>query len=111
VVTKLNTQLLEDGLIERQFKYDPSTTSGLTFGITGGYYNVANTVNELFATTVTLTDDDVNYIYIDTTVPEIVAEIVIQEDNHILCYVVTTSSGVITNIEDARIRNIGFTVS
>lgn len=81
-------------------KTDPSTTTGLTFGYTAGLTSDDDTSSIIAAGTLTLVDNDTNYVYVNqgsiavaTTLPGTISD---------LCYIVTTASGAITDIEDTR---------
>ena len=89
----MNTQFAGNFSIDRQ------TTAGLTLGINAGVNTSGATIHNIAATTVDLTDDATNYVFLaqDTiaaspTVPDVPGTL----------YKVTTASGAITAIEDHR---------
>lgn len=109
MVARFKTGLLEDTQIAGQFSQDVSTTTGLTFGLRGGFFTLDNRLDIIADSTITLTDDDVNFVYIDWLVtPAVIVTRLsdFPDDQYTPCYKVTTASGVITVIEDWRIRSV-----
>lgn len=81
-----------------QFSIDQSATSGLVLGHTGGINTVGSTIYTIPAGTVTLSDDETNWVYvaqdgvfagISPAIPGVL-------------YKVVVASGAITSITDAR---------
>lgn len=108
MVARFKTGLLEDTQIAGQFSQDVNTTTGLTFGMRAGFFTLNNRLDEISASTVTLTDDDINFVYIDWSVTPAVMRVAITEwpsVEYTPCYKVTTVSGAITNIESWRVRS------
>lgn len=111
MVMRFNTGLLEDEQIEGQFSQDVDTTTGLTFGLRGGFFTFNDRIDVLADSTVTLTDDDTNFVYIDWSVTPAITAVRITDwpdEEYVPCYKVVTASGVITSVEEWRIRAITF---
>jgi len=90
-------RMVEDAPMSGQHSVDADTTTGLTFGLTGGLIREDAAVATVAAGTVTLTDNTTNYVkafagaYGTGTTPD-----------QGLLYKVTTSGGAITAIVDCR---------
>lgn len=105
MVTKFTGGLLENTHIAKQFSQDVVTTSGLTFGMRGGFMSLGSTVTEIAASTTLLTDDLTNYIYIDISgTPVIAVDILLPEDDALMLFTIVTVSGEITTIDSWRTR-------
>lgn len=107
MTTKIS-DLLIGGFIETQFAQDHATTTGLTYGYKSGVYNGGTTYSQIPAGTLTLPDNTVSNVYIDyTTLPTALSHATVASTpttNIVLCAQVTTSGGVITNVDDLRGR-------
>lgn len=107
MVARFKTGLLEDTQLAGQFSQELDTTSGLVFGLRAGFFTLDNRLDVIAASTLTLADDDVNFVYIDWSVTPAVTAARITDwpgDEFTPCFKVTTASGVITVIEDWRVR-------
>lgn len=98
--TRLTSNMM-DTQIHSGMKYNPATTTGLTFGLTAGYNPDRSFENQVAAGTVALTDDDTNYVYVNGTVLGVTVAATIPGSAQYL-YEVVTSAGVITTITDIR---------
>ncbi len=111
MVARFKSGVLEDTQIEGQFSQDVNTTTGLTFGLRGGFFTLNERIDVIADSTVTLADDDTNFVYVDWSVtPAVTAARITEwpEDEYVPCYKVVTASGVITSVENWRIRAITF---
>lgn len=109
MTTKLS-DLVIGGPIESQFEQDQETTTGLTFGYRAGIYNSGTNYTLIPAGTVTLDNNAISDVYIDTTTTPVVAESIVSltpATNILLLARVTTSGGAITNVDDLRHRRTG----
>ncbi len=105
MVTRFTGGLLEDTVIEKQFSQDVGTTTGLTFGMRGGFVVLADTVTDIADSTTILTDDDTNYIYINLiSTPVLAVALSIPGNDSIMLYAVATASGVIASVTSWRTR-------
>lgn len=105
LVTKLNP-ILEDGHVERQFTIVSGGT-GLTRTIRGGFFVRGSIVNTIAQADVTVTDDDVTYICINTNTNVIDSALTIPSEDNIMLFDITAASGVVTTINDWRHRTHG----
>lgn len=104
-VTRFTGGLLENTLIERQFAQDPLTTTGLTFGMNGGFISLGVVVTEIPDSTTVLTDDDINFLYIDiSSIPTITVALSNPTEDALMLYEIVTASGVITGVTSWRTR-------
>lgn len=109
MVARFKSGLLEDTQMAGQFSQVLDTTTALTFGIRGGFFTLNDRLEELSDTTLALTDDETNFVYIDWSVtPAVMATRLTDfpSNEYTPCFVVVTVSGVITSIEDWRTRVI-----
>lgn len=86
--------------INDKFKYDPATTTGLTFGFDGATYALGPNPVIVAAGTVLLTDDATNIVEVSSG--GVVSAVVIGSEGQVPLYKVVTASGVITTITDLR---------
>jgi hypothetical protein len=104
VVTQVSDTVIA-GPIESQFSQDVFTTSGLTFGIKAGIYVNGTVVTNFADTTVTLTDNAFNQIYIDIAdLTSIKVAAAAPVTNTLMLFEVTVVAGAITNTIDLRNR-------
>ncbi len=105
MVTKFTSNLLENTVVEKQFSQDVGTTTGLTWGMRGGFVVLADTVTTIADSTTVLTDDDTNYIYISLiSTPVLAVALSIPGNDAIMLYSIVTASGVISSITPWRTR-------
>ena len=88
--TMINTQLYN------QFKVDPATTTGITFGLTTGLHVDGNTVTTVAAATIGLVDNSINIVTVDAV------GFALGIGSGSIIYRVTTAGAAITVIEDFR---------
>ena len=104
---RFNTGLLENTQVEKQYSQDEATTTGLTLGLRGGFFSYNDRVEVIAASTTALVDDDVNFVYINWLVtPAVIATqlTAFPALQYVPLYRVTTASGVITAVENWRVR-------
>jgi hypothetical protein len=83
------------------YKHDPTTTTGLTFGYHAGSVRDDNTITETVAGTTALADNDVNFVEVDSA-GVVTDNVVGFTVGQVPLYQVTTSGGAITVINDKR---------
>jgi hypothetical protein len=93
--------ILEDGQVERQFSIVTGGT-GLTRTFRTGFFVRGDVVNTVPQADVTVTDDDVTYVYIDTNTFLIASALAIPVEDFVMLYELTAASGVITVTLDWR---------
>ena len=84
------------------FSEAPATTTGLTWGYTGGLFRVDNSVTEVSAGTVSLTDDATNYVEIKTSDGSVTRNTTAFTSGRIPLRQIVTASGVQTTSTDKR---------
>lgn len=104
MVSKLSN-LLDQGQVERQFSY--LGDSGLDVTIDDGIFVRANTVNNIVGATITLADDDVSLVYIDTNTLLVTSAIAVPAEDFVPLYEITTASGVVTVVSEMRVPSRG----
>ena len=84
------------------FSEAPATTTGLTWGYTGGLFRVDNSVTNVSAGTVSLTDDATNYVEIKTSDGSVTRNTTAFTSGRIPLRQIVTASGVQTTSTDKR---------
>ena len=104
MVTKLSGTVVEYSA-EGMFQYEAGLTSGLSVTVSAGSFMEEAGLVEYAETSFTLTDDAVNYIFInlDVTPATLVASITLPAEGLIL-FRITTASGVVSAVKDFRNR-------
>jgi hypothetical protein len=86
--------------VSDKFKYNPDTTTGLTFGYDGATYAINGNPITIAAGTVALTDNATNIV--EVTQAGLVQAVTLGNESRIFLYKVVTSGGAITSIKDLR---------
>ena len=104
MIQRFKTSLLEDGPVERQFAEDFNQRSGLTFVVKAGIFVDTITVTNIPETTLSLTDDATNVIFLDVTDLTVKAVTLGSEPgiDMIPLFQVVTVSAAITTVADNR---------
>ena len=83
--------VMQDLHLPGQFAVNPATTTGLTFGFLTGKFSEANSIVTVATGTVALTDNTVNYVYLNDSGVMTVATSKATSGKNLL-YIVTTAS-------------------
>ena len=105
MVSKLSP-ILEDGHVERQFKPGPIPV-GLVVSIASGIFVRGDVLTDVPAADITVTDDDITYIYLNTNTLLVVGSITFPVEDFMIIVEVTAVSGVVTSMVDWRSRSSG----
>ena len=106
MVTRVSDTVV-NGHVERQFAQDVLATSGLDFGINDGLYVEGLSVTSVEANVLTLADDEINYVYLNTSSMFLESTTgSFPSADFVPMFVVTTSAGAIANVDDVRSRLI-----
>lgn len=107
MVSKLSN-ILENGIVERQFSMKSGGT-GLSRTFRAGVMVQEDDVQLISETTITATDDDTTYVYINTGVTPFVltSSTTFPFDEFAMVSELVAVSGVITTINDWRSRSSG----
>lgn len=105
MTTKIGN-IQENGQVERQFAI-VATGSGLTRTVKAGIFARNDVVTTFSDTDVTVADDDISYVYINTNSLTIVDSTTFPAEDFVMLFEITAASGVITEILDWRSRTSG----
>ena len=105
MVTRISP-LLDSGQISGQFSYKAGY-SGLNLTFRAGYFVRGDVVTSIDETTIALTNNATNWVYIDTNNLILTSDTAIPSEDYILVAKVITASGAISSIQDLRARLTG----
>ncbi len=106
MVTKLSN-LLENGVVERNFSMKASDGTGLSRTFRAGTFVRGNIVSDIAETTVTVADNDTSYIYLDTDTLLITHSTTFPVEDFVMIAEFVAVTGTITTINEWRSRSNG----